>query len=63
MKELTCVFEFHMASGRHFEMEMSSDGLKIFGLLFYDGLGGVSDSNRLSNGFDGCKKQLCLKET
>lgn len=31
-----------MASGRHFEMEMSSDGLKVFGLLFYDGLGGAT---------------------
>lgn len=39
---LTCILEFHMASGRHFEMEMSSDGLKVFGLLFYDGLGGAT---------------------
>lgn len=50
---LTCILKFHMSSGGHFGIEMSSDGLKVL-----DKVGGAYGSGQLSNEFDGCKSNF-----
>lgn len=47
---MTSTLKLYLSSDGHFGSDMSSDGIEGLGHLSFDGLGGATDSENLSNG-------------